>query len=310
MTIYTVYYYRVINKLDESVIANAKDIPKTVIGDAEIADSDKNMILTKGLMQVIAGTDSIQANSVADVPDADFVSFNAAYSKASLEKFYENLTTKFQSHPPLDFKNVKEGDRALMSYYFENIRLPDGFRVSATTVPFHSKNIRALQYHLVEYADTGVSFYKTVNAHDYALKTMINSGKAELVIFNCPINKPWNIALAKADSLIRQHQCKYQILKDESVLVPELDFNIVKENAAGNKPLPHDYKLVEERIKLKLSAPKEGGPLEVSARFNTPKNYIMNGNVLYFIRETGKAKPYCVIYLRNPEILKTVNGKK
>src|SRR6185503_15277893 len=95
MTIYSIYYYKVESKLDESIVAEAKDLPNTVIGFAELKDSDKNMIYTEGISQVIPALSIDSTQSLSAVPDTDFVSFNGTYTKDHLEKFYEGLVTKF-----------------------------------------------------------------------------------------------------------------------------------------------------------------------------------------------------------------------
>ncbi len=308
MTIYSVYYYKVSSKLDESVVAEAKDLPNTIIGIAPLKDADKNMVYSEGISQVIPTAIKDSATYLSDVPDTDFVSFNGTYSKAHIEKFYEGLVTKFINHPPIDFKNLKDNDKLLLSYFFENVRLPDGFRVSEKSIDFKGKKIRALQYHPHTASDTGkVTFYKNEKSQEYALKVKINDGKDEVLMYYNPLCHIWAEASTKAKEFTENRENKYLLSKDESVLVPEIDFNIVKdfnkEKDYFNTVLDN-YNLVEERIKLKISPPKTGGPLEVNESFNTANNYIMSGNVFYTIRETDKTKPYCVIYVTNPEILK------
>jgi len=307
MTIYSIYYYKVKNKLDQSVVAMAKDLPHTVFGFEAVNDSDKNMIFTEGLTQVIPSSSKGYDSLVSPVPDADFVSFNGTYTKQHLEKFYEGLVTKFQNHPPLEFKNLKDSAKLLLSYFFENVRLPDGFRVSASPVDFHGKKVRALQYHHQYTSDTGyVSFYKNDQDQEYVLKVKINDGKEELIMSSCQGCGSWQIAKAKSDSLIKSTP-RYYITNKESVLVPELDFNIAKDldkNAIPTNPDYSGYSLTEERIKFKISPPKEGGPIEANKAYNTPGNFVMKGNVLVYIREVGKKTPYCLIYIKHPEILK------
>ena len=305
MTIYSIYYYKIKNKLDQSVVAMAKDLPHTVFGFEALNDSDKNMIFTEGLTQVIPSSSNSYDSLVSPVPDADFVSFNGTYTKEHLEKFYEGLVTKFQNHPPLEFKNLKDNDKLLLSYFFENVRLPDGFRVSASPVDFHGKKVRALQYHHQYTSDTGyVSFYKNDQDHEYVLKVKINDGKEELIMSSCQSCSSWQNAKAKSDSLISSTP-RYYIANNESVLIPELDFNIANDDHAYN-----GYSLAEERIKFKISPPKEGGPIEANKSYNTPVNFIMNGNVLMYIKEVGKKPPYCFVYVRDPEILKPAAKQK
>jgi len=265
------------------------------------------MIFTEGLSQVMPALEMGYDSLISFIPDADFVSFNGAYTKPNLEKFYEGLVTKFQNHPPMSFNHVKTNDRLLLSYFFENVHLPDGFRVSATPVVFRGKKVRSLQYYHQYASDTGeVYFYKNDLKHEYALKVKINGGKEELVMYNCPDCKTWIRAEVRADSLIRQRKARYYVSNKESVLVPELDFVIAKDLDKSNTDatLINSYKLAEERIKFKISAPKEGGPLETNTSYNTPVNFIMNGNVLVYLKETGKKTPYCIIYIKHPEILK------
>src|SRR6185312_14727363 len=100
MTIYSVYYYKVEGKLDESIVADVKDLPHTVMGLPGLNDSDKNMIYTQGISQVIPALSGDSTHSLSAVPDTDFVSFNGTYTKDHIEKFYEGLVTKFTHHPP------------------------------------------------------------------------------------------------------------------------------------------------------------------------------------------------------------------
>ena len=299
MTIYSIYYYKIKNKLDQSVVAMAKDLPHTVFGFEGLKDSDKNMIFIQGLTQVIPSSSNGYDSFLSSVPDADFVSFNGTYTKEHLEKFYEGLVTKFQNHPPLEFKNIKDNDKLLLSYFFENVRLPDGFRVSASPLDFHEKKVRTLQYHHQYTSDTGyISFYKNDLSHEYVLRVKINDGKEELIMSSCQDCTSWQNAKAKSD-LLMLSGTRYYTGNKESVLIPELDFNIAKDDQAYN-----GYSLAEERIKFKISPPKEGGPIEANKSFNTPTNFVMNGNVLVYIREVEKKAPYCIVYIKHPEILK------
>jgi len=307
MTIYSIYYYKVKSKLDSSVVAMAKDLPNTVFGFESVQDSGKNMIFTEGLSQVIPSLSKNYDSLLLPVPDTAFVSFNGPYTRDHIEKFYEGLVTKFQNHPPIEFKNLKDGNRLLLSYFFENVHLPDGFRVSESAVDFRGKKVRALQYHHQYISDTGyVSFYKNDASREYALKVKVNDGKDELMMYSCETCDSWLQAKAEADSLTRK-STKYVPANNESVLIPELDFNIVKDfdkSETQSNPVFNNYSLAEERIKFKISAPKEGGPLEANKSYNTPVNFIMNGNVLVYIKEAGKKSPYCIIYIKHPEILK------
>ncbi len=308
MTIYSIYYYKVQSKLDESIVANVKDLPHTVMGLADAKDSDKNMIYTEGVSQVIPALSPDTMHLIGSIPDTDFVSFNGTYTKEHLEKFYEGLVTKFTHHPPISFSNLKDGQRLLLSYYFENIRLPDGFRVSDKNINYRGHNIRALQYYLTPNTDTGtIFFYKNDQTHEFAVKVKFNNGKDELVMYNDPSSQNWKYAKTAADALMGNKASKCVLTKTQSVLIPEIDFNIVKDydkEYVKNNPLLSGFDLVENRIKFKISPPKGGGPLEVNNSYNTATNFTMDGNVLYYIRQTDKLNPYCVIYVTNPEILK------
>lgn len=309
MTIYSVYYYKVSSKLDESIVAMAKDLPNTIIGNASSIDSDKNMIYSEGISQVIPGLLKDSTSFLSPVPDTFFVSFNNTYSKAHIEKFYEGLVSRFINHPPIAFKNLKENERLLLSYFFENVHLPDGFRVSEKTIEFKGKNIRALQYHPHNSSDTAhVSFYKNDQNHgEFALKVKINDGNEELVMYSNPSCYQWANAELMAMKLTGNPAYRYLPGNDQSVLIPEIDFNIVKDFDKVkdySNPELNNYNLVEERTKFKISPPKSGGPLEVNESFNTVNNFIMNGRVLYYIVEKGKIKPYFIMYVTNPEILK------
>jgi hypothetical protein len=303
LTIYSVYYYKEIKKLDQSVVALAKDLPNTQFGFEGNADNDKNMIYSPGLEQVLSAStknDSLPST----IPDEHFAAFNTTYTRDHMEKFYENLVSKFPNHPPVEFKDVKDGERVLMSYFFYNVHLPKGFRVSASAVDFHGVRVKALQYHPAE-TDTGkVSFYKNDATHEYAFKIKINGGTEELIIYNTPADSPWKSVMTQSGEMISNPKYLYHPAKDESVLMPELDFNITKDHDPKEAAYS-DYALVEERYKFKISAPVEAGPLEVSASYNTPKNYIMNGHLIFYITAVPKQqKPFCIISLKNPEILK------
>ena len=144
------------------------------------------------------------------------------------------------------------------------MHLPDGFRVSATPVDFRGKKVRSLQYHHQYISDTGyVSFYKNDVNHKYALKVKVNDSKDELTMYSCQTCNSWLQAKADADSLTNRG-AKYVPANNESVLIPELDFNIVKDfdkTETQSNPVFSNYALAEERIKFKISAPKEGSRL-------------------------------------------------
>jgi hypothetical protein len=308
MTIYSVYYYGQRKKLDQSVVALAKDLPHTVVGAASMADKDKNMIYTRGIAQIELGIKSDSPQFLSNVPDENFVFFRSKNVKDSLEKFYEGLVTKFQNHPPIEFKDVKDGDRVLLSYYFQNIRLPGGFRVSASPVDFHGTPVKALQYHPSKNNnDTNVAFYKNELTKEYAIKVKMDAGKKELVIYSTSNDSGWMHNYKSAGALISNETYKYKPAQDESVLFPDLDFSVVKDytkEEQKSNAVFNPFTLVEERIKFKVSAPKEGGPLEADSKYNTAKNYQINGaSVLYYIKESGH-NPFCIIDVKNTEILK------
>jgi len=313
MTIYSVYYYTQIRKLDQSVVANVKDLKSTILGlPVTVDDSYKNYIITQGLSQVL-GELSMSDLGVSPVPNDHFAAYNGPKTKDNLEKFYEGLVTKFPNHPPIDFDTVKEGEKIAMSYFFYNMRFPEGFRVSARLIDFKGEKVRSLQYHPKK-ADTSlVTVYKNDKTSEYALRIKLNGGTEEAVIYSKPgFDDTWVGCLNQAATFITQTENRYTPASDESVLIPELDVSLVKDqNAAYFEAHPklRGYALAEERIKIKMSAPKEGGPMEVDERFNTPKNIILNGNILMYIRDIKKG-PYCVIRLKNPEILKVVKSKK
>src|SRR5437588_393692 len=128
MTIYSIYYYTQKKKLDQSIVADAKDLPNTTIGIDKKAAPGKNIIYTQGLAQVIPAI-HLKSDSfyfLAPAPAEHFVFFNDLNTSANREKFYEGLVTKFPNHPPLLFKDAKDGDRVLLSYFFYNVRLPQG----------------------------------------------------------------------------------------------------------------------------------------------------------------------------------------
>jgi archaellum component FlaF (FlaF/FlaG flagellin family) len=228
LTIYSVYYYTQIRKLDQSVVAMAIDLPNTVYGKADSGQSDKNMIWTRGVNQIINSKDSVQ--ELGNIPDEHFVAFNNAKNKDNLEKFYENLVSKYQNHPPLPFDDVKDGEKIMLSYFFYNVRLPQGFRVSATTVDFHGTKVKSLQYHILRKKDTGtVTFYRNDSTKEYAFRILLNGGTEEAVIYNSTANNSWDSAFHAARLITSSNQYKYSPGQDESILFPELDFNIIKD---------------------------------------------------------------------------------
>jgi len=298
--------------MDFSVVANAKDLPHTVVSEIDKNSTDKNMLWTKGINQVLPfqiDTDNVLTN----VPDEHFVSYNLPYNKANLENFYEGLVTKFPNHPPIEFNELKDNEKLLLSYFFYNIRLPNGFRVSASSVDFHGTQVKSLQYRPQGRSDSSLTtFYKNDTTHEYAFKIIINGGKEELVMYSAANESFWKDTYKNATSFISGLSHKYKPAKDESVLVPEIDFSIVKDysfDERKNLPELHDYSLAEERIKLKISAPATGGPMEVNHKYDTPKNYALNGNLLVYIKEVKSAEPYCIINVKHPEILKVEHHK-
>src|ERR1700679_1759771 len=113
MTIYSVYYYTQIKKLDASIVALAKDLPHTVFGKADWTSKDKNMIWFEGISQSMSLSHKDTGQFPAFVPDEHFASLNAAYTKENLEKFYEELVTKYPNHPPIQFDSIKDGEKVL-----------------------------------------------------------------------------------------------------------------------------------------------------------------------------------------------------
>jgi hypothetical protein len=313
LTIYSLYYYSQLSKLDQSVVAKASDLHKTVYGMSDSSNKNDNMIWTKGIDQILNAGINDTGHFLSNVPDDHFVSFNDAKNKANLEKFYENLVTKYQNHPPLAFDDVKDGQKILFSYFFHNMRLPEGFRVSERKVFFHDTYVRSLQYRSGNTTDTSsVAFFKKEASREYAFRVKLNNGTEEAIAYSSPVNTSWKDEYKSAAAFCSTSKYRYSPAKDESVLLPELDFNIIKDYTFKEQdkfPLLKDYALVEERIKLKMSAPKEGGPLEVNKKFNTPKNYILDGNIIIFIRKIRDTNPYCMILVRNSEILKAVTRK-
>src|ERR1700692_3302442 len=105
MTIYTIYYYTQIGKLDSSVVALLKDLPNTFFGKIDKDARDKNLIRTAGIDQALLMSQKSDTHFKAFIPGEHFVSFNTTYSKDNLELFYEGFVTKFPNHPPIQFSD-------------------------------------------------------------------------------------------------------------------------------------------------------------------------------------------------------------
>ena len=97
MTIYSIYYYKVKSKLDSSVVAMTNDLPHTVFGFEGLSDSDKNMIFTEGLGQIMPSLSKYYDSLLSPAPDTDFVSFNDHIPNLILKNSTKALLLNFRT---------------------------------------------------------------------------------------------------------------------------------------------------------------------------------------------------------------------
>jgi hypothetical protein len=286
IVIYSVYYYSKVGKLTSGVVATANELPKTIFSPIQPKHfSDSNYMGNAGLL---AALDSTAHNSDFDaVPAANNLSENGIYNDAFIDKINLDISNKFPNHPPIGFRNLKEGDKILFNYFFKNIMLPADFYNYDQGLSYNQKHFRAIVY-----------------MPDSASNTKVFARNNNVELLYAPIENGTEAIIFSKNSLGSEIPATYMqkldsISTKQAVIIPEIDFNIIKywkPEEAYFIPNAKDYKQLEDRKKLKLSVSNNNSPLPKTAASLQPPFYM-------YLYKNGAAKPYFMLYIANEELL-------
>ena len=316
MVIYSVYYYMNVKDLDRGVVSAASDLKNTVIGYEGLNTENKSVVYNLGLFQSVqqhALTANDTSHWLADakanpIPQNHFLGIDTPYSRNALEKIYEHLLIKFSKHPPIDFGKLKNGDSIMFSYFFQNISLPVGFRRAAAGIKIKDKDYYSLEYYPFDslHNSASVCFFTNTAGDKYLLQVENKeSGELATWVSNAEGLGAMSNYINAGRMLKEGTITKHTFGKSESVVIPELDFSFVKrykqDDLAAFGALFQRYKVIEERMKFKLSYPEgQNKRIEHASGF---KSYNFNGNTLFYLKKKGAEKPYFMVLLNDPEIL-------
>lgn len=316
MVIYSVYYYSKIKGLDRGVVASANELPHTVIGyeAAHQAVNGQTGIYELGLFQAlnhaIPDSNTWQMREQAQLfplPGTNFLSIDTPYNRNSLEKLDERILIKFKKHPPIDFDSIAKGDSLLFSYFFRNIGLPYGFRRSAEGVTYRGHSYQALEYYPFDKAHTNASvYYASADAGHAMLKIDLPDANEEAILVNALTPGDAMENYKQAEALIQAGKyTPYSFKQNEALIIPDLDFSIVKHYRPGELSAFGNafkrYKVIEERVKFKLSIPE--GQNQQIKHGKDFKTYRIEGRCLFYLKKKNSAEPYFMVLIDNPEIL-------
>jgi hypothetical protein len=270
---YMVYYYTNIGKYTSGIVARVTDLKNTAMSPYDAADSHKNFIGSRS----IANSDSRYS-----LPPASMcLDYDTTYNRDVLYAVNDEISNEFHGHPPIGFPGVKDGERISFFYIFHRIIEP-GFASVDTGLAVDGKRIA---YCLVR-PGTGVKLFR--------------SGTNGLLYFQVPLKDGGLMVVEQEDAAGHEPQAPLNPENNQSVLMPVLDFNIVKvwdqTDARQYRPDAGKYKYLEDRVKLKvetLAAEKKRE--KISHAFRPPMR------VLFY--PANNKKPYLELRLRDTELL-------
>jgi hypothetical protein len=141
------------------------------------------------------------------------------------------------------------------------------------------------------------------------------------------LNRDQNLVMIKAepgvlDSLIQAvyagnvtdnplHLNKATLSSTESIIFPETDLSLVKDyktSEFANATAVSNYKVIEERIKMKTSVAETR--IEERKKYDRPTSYVFSPPYLLYLERKGHQKPYIAVYSRNTELLLPEQNQK
>jgi hypothetical protein len=280
IVIYMVYYYSNIGKYTSGIVARVSDLKNTVMSPYNDQASHKNFIGSRS----IANSDSMYSLPPASM----FLDYDSTYSRDLLYAVNDEVSNEFHGHPPIGFPGVKDGERISFFYIFHRMMEP-GFAFVDTGLAVDGKRIN---YCLVR-PGKGVKLYR--------------SGADSLLYFHVPLADGGIMIVQQEDAAGHVPQPPFKEEANKSVLIPILDFNIVKvweqADAKQYRPDAGRYKYMEDRVKLKIEPLAEQKKREkISHAFRPP--------IRMLFYTANNKKPYLELRIRDTELLLKQRQKK
>ena len=307
IVVYSWYYYRNIQWSSDGYVANADTIKHSIVVPNPYQPSlQKNIIYSAGIISALnkskieytIGAKNIFSNVLND---GICTLYSGTYSAAAVDKLGEETAGKFPRHPPLKFENIKDGEKMLFAYVYRNIELPPAFLENNKGISFGSKKVRSIMYNgLGNTANT--RFYMSKDGKEYALCIPVSKDEDAYWFHKDSLQSISDAWLDMKELLTTDHV--HVITQGQEVLIPELDLFLEKtythdEMQSFFSLTPNDYKLVDDRIKLKTTTSGHVGNKEIAA----VNHYEFGPSSFFCIRRKSASFPYIGILLHNPDIL-------
>ncbi len=311
LIIYSSYYYRNHRYTVGGFVADADTTHHILMRPHPYEPSgDNSLIYSAGIINALSNAKiPMQAAAQQEfrklMPESCFTGGAGVWSEAMEEKSDRDVMSKFRGHPPLQFSGLKTGERLLFSYVYRNVELPQGFETIESDLDFAGAKVRYIRYRR-DQAEQGakdpVSVYISEDKKVYALKVLLYEG-----------DEAWYYhADGLVDIVNSWKACQKMIRlghpavldKNFFLLVPELDMFLTKtytpaELAEWFQPQRTDFKRIEDRIKLKVSAQANKG----AGKPDISKGLFFNRTCLFALVKKNSAFPYLAVLMNHPELL-------
>lgn len=310
LTIYSIYYYSKVFKMQQALVVEAGQLKNTTIGSGRAAFiTEGNAIYTSGVVKAIhlnRPSDSVTIGTEANhIPDKYFVGGEGVYGIQLLNSYDSAAFVKYKNHPPIDFNNMVKGDSLVFSYLFQQLMLPKGFYSAEEWINFGDKEVRALLFR--KYKKNGLQNGRFYQKDGQMLLTCLLRDSQQVVWYSNTNAGNIITDYAEAEAFMKPEN---EVLLDDStaLLLPDVDFFIQKsykpeELTADHLPIAHK-KLVQERMKLKTTA-----PVKDPQEWNGDKIYF-KAPMLFYIKNPKDSLPYFALLARDSELFVKNNLKK
>jgi hypothetical protein len=308
MVFYSWYYYHNQRWLGMGYVANADTLRTTTMQPQPYIPSlKKNIVYSAGMLAAMAKAKisySIGAgDAFKDVLNPNVsVTYSGPYSLEAIDELSRELVAKFPKHPPLDVQKVKKGDKILFSYVFRNVELPGAFMEYGKGMELGGKKIRAIRF-TGQGDAAGSQFFLNREGRSFAFRIPINNEEEAYWFSKDSLQDVATAWLAIKNICITPNI--HPISQGEETLFPELDLFLEKtytpdEFASFFSPSVNDFKLIDDRLKLKIGA--LGHTLGSRGNVQARKQYIFGPSSFFCVKRKASAFPYIGIILHNGDI--------
>ncbi|MFH1452469.1 MAG: hypothetical protein ABIH00_00635 [Armatimonadota bacterium] len=261
-----------------------------------------------------------------DISPESFLAMAGSKRDGIINKINEQLKTKFGDSVPLLKESMLTNPDDILAYAyllkdlkfknkFNNLEKPISFNNGKTETPVESFGIgkfKAENAKQREIMDQVKILYDSSDSSIVKLET--TSKNDELILAKIPQGRTLEDTYSNMNNLINKRESA-DWRDGDSLQIPKIDFNIshdyteLEGKNVKNKGY-EGYFIAKAKQDVKFSLNEEGARLESQAKIVMSRAISLNKNIVFdkpflvCLRKKGSDKPYLLIWVNNPEILK------